>query len=58
MTKTPTSRLLIQNRFSTSLIIPKSICKKLNLNPKDYVNCRVYKNRLIVEKVTEKPESW
>lgn len=49
----PTSRLLRQNRFSISLILPKAICKKLGLSAGNFVTVRSTKDRIIIQKSKE-----
>jgi antitoxin component of MazEF toxin-antitoxin module len=49
----PMHRLVRQNRFSISLILPKAICKQLGLNPGNYVTCKLNKNKIIIEKLKQ-----
>jgi len=48
-----TRRLLIQNKFSTSLILPKKICTKLGLSAGSYVTITNTKDKMIIQKSKE-----
>jgi hypothetical protein len=53
MKSKPTSRLLRQNRYSISLILSKSVCKKLGLSAGDYVTIKSIKDKIIIQKSKE-----